>query len=1026
MPLCLYPLLAASAPALAEPADYVGQVLAQVSLESPEGALSDEDLSALLRSVQGGVYDPAAVRADLRMLHAVGAYEAVEAHVEPWVDYGPDGELLPAVRLVYQVWPAPILGRVHLTGNRSLKTPELLQAAGLREGARFFPDELQRVEDALGAYYEEQGFAEAAISLESEEGEGGRWTLEIRISEGAPDLLGAIVLVPSDVAIPERRRLVGRDAEALTRSRRELLRMARRAGLRPGRRYTLDGVRALRRSVEQALRRDGWRRARVYSELQAGAEGDTLRLLISAGQRVVVRSEGRHLPRGQAMEELLGVDRERQFSPAWAEEAAARVREDLRRRGWLEAEASVDVEERGGLLLLIVRAERGRRFRLARRGLIIEGNEALDDHTLIEALEQASPEVIGRRRATAEAVEQALGELEDLYRSRGYLGARLSLADFAAEGRWLRVHVAVSEGRQTTLSALRVSGAVEALEDRVEAARAELEGQPINPAAVQRLVRELTEAHRALGYLGADVESRTTLDEAGAGAAVTITVRAGEQQRLRNVVVRGLRRTRRELVEGEVPIEVGDAITPEALAAIRGALYDYEIFSAVSTELTGDDTRARDLLITVRERPATALELGGGVSTDQGVRALGRATRRNLFGLGHSLQGLGQVGLGYAGDTWLPETTSLEWRAALRYEAPNLPGPSRRTIADVLLNEQQLQPTYRLRSSGAGLGVATDLGAAGSVVLDYRVRWRRLEDVDPGALVYGDPWLDILGVQDPAAEALDLPSALRRQAGPSLLMLADSRDDRFNPTRGSSFSVRLDIWDRLLSDTAGGKALGAASLVQPVGPLSLHWRGQLGAGWAAEQGVTLPVDERFRLGGARTLRGYSEDSVGPKNKVSNQELPWPSALGELADYLGRDDPNRWVPTGGDAVAQASAELWLPLRLLGVDTSSSAVIFADVGNVFFLTPGVYADAQPCSYLDPLVQSGAAACPIFAPSPGDDTREPALRYGLGVGLRYPTPVGPLQLDIGINPLYSTSSWAAERGEVLSRFHLSLGSL
>ncbi len=47
-------------------------------------------------------------------------------------------------------------------------------------------------------------------------------------------------------------------------------------------------------------------------------------------------------------------------------------------------------------------------------------------------------------------------------------------------------------------------------------------------------------------------------------------------------------------------------------------------------------------------------------------------------------------------------------------------------------------------------------------------------------------------------------------------------------------------------------------------------------------------------------------------------------------------------------------------------------------------------------------------------------------MGAGIRFPTPVGPLQLDMGLNPMYQERGWTAERGEVPYRFHLSLGSL
>ena len=75
--------LPACAVALAqEPPWYRGLPLVQVSIEAPEGLADGENLQPLLLSVQGEPYRPADVRADLQMLHAVGAFTAVEAHVE--------------------------------------------------------------------------------------------------------------------------------------------------------------------------------------------------------------------------------------------------------------------------------------------------------------------------------------------------------------------------------------------------------------------------------------------------------------------------------------------------------------------------------------------------------------------------------------------------------------------------------------------------------------------------------------------------------------------------------------------------------------------------------------------------------------------------------------------------------------------------------------------------------------------------------------------------------------------------------
>jgi len=1033
--LLLLPLLFVSGPARAQDdAWYLGLPLSQVSIESPAGLTDDENLQPLLRSEQGGDYSPADVRADLEMLHAVGDFAAVEAHVEEWVEMDEFGDPIPSLLLIYQVWPAPTLRRIRVTGNRALKSPEVLQIAGLRKGARFFQDEEQAsLELRLLNAYVSAGFPDVEVEVFVLDAGDGGLDLEIVVEEGEPLLLEELTFV-MDQELPQGRPWWGRRRQpgVVDLSQRQLRRLARRSGLREGRRYTDASSVDFQRAVSQSLSADSWSRSRVSALRLPSESGVHLSIAIDAGRQVVVdRQRFRQLPRAAALESLLGVGQERQFSRSWSEEAAGRVRKAMREDGYLDAEVTVDPNAETGEAgdswrRVMVDARPGKRYRLARNGLLFEGNEALDDSTLADAMAQASPKVLGDKRATPAAVEGALDALADVYRSRGYLDAALSMASFDRSGRRIEVTVEVSEGQQTTLDNLRVMGSAPDLQERMSELIAPLVGAPLNPGAVQRLVRTLAEEHRALGYLGATAEVDTEVR--GAAASVVIRVAPGEQRLLRNVVIRGLRHTQRLVVEREVAMEVGEPITPQALDATRQGLYETELFAAVRTDLSGDDPRARDLVITVQERPGITLESGVGVSTDEGIRAFTRATRRNLFGLGHSLQGLGQIGLGYVGETWLPDTTSPEWRAALRYEAPHLPGPDQRLIADVLLNEQNLEPTYRLRASGAGVGIADTLTDNLSVVGDYRVSWRRLEDVDPGALVIGDPWLDILGVDDPTEEVMSFPSDWRRQGGFGLLLLLDYRDDRFNPTRGSYLSLRVDAWDGMASSIRGGKALGTAGVILPLGRLSLQWSGQGGVGGMQGAGATLPVDERFRLGGARTLRGYPQDQVGPKNNVSNQSLPWPNALGDVSHYLERDDTERWVPTGGDAVVQASTELWLPFNLLGFDTSdaTAAVLFWDAGNVYLLSPGVYADTQPCSYLDPLVQSGAAECSVFGAIEDDATREPSLRYSVGAGIRFPTPVGPLQLDVGLNPMYQEGGWTDERGEVPYRFHLSLGSL
>jgi outer membrane protein insertion porin family len=98
----------------------------------------------------------------------------------------------------------------------------------------------------------------------------------------------------------------------------------------------------------------------------------------------------------------------------------------------------------------------------------------------------------------------------------------------------------------------------------------------------------------------------------------------------------------------------------------------------------------------------------------------------------------------------------------------------------------------------------------------------------------------------------------------------------------------------------------------------------------------VPIQKRFFLGGRTTVRGFKEDTLGPK---------------------GTDGS----PTGGDMMLNLNAELRVPLR-----SGFIGAVFADAGSVWFAR-------NTLSGFD-------------------------LRKTSGLGLRYITPVGPIGLDYG----------------------------
>ncbi|NNF84726.1 MAG: outer membrane protein assembly factor, partial [Deltaproteobacteria bacterium] len=98
----------------------------------------------------------------------------------------------------------------------------------------------------------------------------------------------------------------------------------------------------------------------------------------------------------------------------------------------------------------------------------------------------------------------------------------------------------------------------------------------------------------------------------------------------------------------------------------------------------------------------------------------------------------------------------------------------------------------------------------------------------------------------------------------------------------------------------------------------------------------VPIQKRFFLGGRTTVRGFDEDTLGPR-----------APDGSL--------------TGGDFMVNGNAELRVPLKY-----EFLVAFFLDAGSVWF-------EDDPENDFD-------------------------LRESAGLGLRYITPIGPVALDYG----------------------------
>ncbi|MFW1676664.1 outer membrane protein assembly factor BamA [Pontibacter sp. JAM-7] len=192
----------------------------------------------------------------------------------------------------------------------------------------------------------------------------------------------------------------------------------------------------------------------------------------------------------------------------------------------------------------------------------------------------------------------------------------------------------------------------------------------------------------------------------------------------------------------------------------------------------------------------------------------------------------------------------------------------------------------------------------------------------------------------------------------------------FFPTKGYSHGISLEL-GLPGSDLGYAKALYNFRYYAPITD-DQQWitSFKARAGYGIESGGNeFPFFEHFYAGGLKTVRGYQQNTLGPRDS--------------------KDDP-----FGGNAFVSGGAEFIFPTPFVGDKSSWRTLLFLDGGNVF----------------DTSCSSTAVECE-------DGVQLDELRFSTGFALSWLTPIGPLSFALAV-PLND------KEGDETEFFQFSLG--
>jgi outer membrane protein insertion porin family len=549
------------------------------------------------------------------------------------------------------------------------------------------------------------------------------------------------------------------------------------------------------------------------------------------------------------------------------------------------------------------------------REIRFAGNLEIDARALNAEIVESGLEIEAWLDRTV--VEKALRQA---YNEAGFLKAEVAGRPLTIDGTVGVLWFDVKEGPRAQITSLKWAGVAESRVPEVEKAAKITTPAPYVAADVNDARIRIEDRYRQQGFNDVEVEIAPEVAPDDT-VALTFSVNEGVQQILQSVEVGGNEVTQGKVLTQALRFELGKPVDLDEWTLARKRLYDTNVFRLVDIQPlpVGDPVNGVQqvkAVVTVEELPQWSVRYGfqlegerheeiNDLSNTRNLGVVGEIRNPNLFGraLTGGLFGMYQRNSQDA-SVFIGTSRLFGWRAR-----STLYGFYSR---DQVFDDAGVEMVAITKQQGVS---ADQRWRRGGVQILYGYRFERNHTIDPRTANDPIPF-------DVVANIAKLSEAV----------LWDRRDDPINSRKGTFSSISFDLSALFLgSDLQNRKLLMQQYLFVPLGKLVLASRAQVGFAFGRDP---LALSDRFRAGGATSVRGYGEESLGPRTIDG-------------------------FPLGGDRLMIFNQEVRFPLYRW-----VSGVTFIDAGNIL-------AKRQDWG---------------------------GLNVGYGFGLRFDTPVGLLRGDVG----------------------------
>ena len=535
--------------------------------------------------------------------------------------------------------------------------------------------------------------------------------------------------------------------------------------------------------------------------------------------------------------------------------------------------------------------------------------------------------------------------LKYFYKTRGYLQVNIQNPEVTAseDKKWIFITVRLTEGPQFSVNNVSFNGELLFTEKEMMEKLKIKSGEIYNEENLRLDIQTLTEMYQDKGYAFANVLRTLEIVPGENKVDVVFSFEKGVIAYFGKIIMKGNTKTRDKVIRRELRIHEGEMYSGSKLRISKDNVNRLGFFqpeSVIFNTITRKGTdNILDVEISIKERPTGQISLGAGYSTATKGFVQASVAQNNFRGLGQNIN----LNLSYSDRQQIynlgftePYLFDTRWTAGADYY---------QTVSFFIRS-------FAYRKHGGDVRVGHPIFEYTRLFLTYRYEDNKVSDVINEAI-------------DPKIEN---GSSSSLQAS----VVRDKRNNIFEPSNGYYTSSSLE-YTGLGGTMRWMKAELEGRYYRPViGDLVLRTRVNASQLFKTTQ-REIPRVEKFSMGGARNMRGYNLEDIGPRRFARNTE----TNKDEIFNF------------GGLFSLLGTLEFEHPMIK---EAGLKWVVFYDAGNVFERRIG-------------------------------ENDNYALRSNYGFGFRWFSPIGVLRFEFGfpINP--REDEFHSEAG---NQFHFDIGQL